>query len=97
MIIALAICLGWLVAGSVRLVARWLRPGQPPGSGQRTDARERRVDPPGAVTWEEAELLLTAGLLAGLVGQADYQDGLELLACADDERSPLEVPSLRER
>lgn len=97
MIIVLASWLGRLVAGTARLAARWFGLGRSPDGGQRTDDRERPADHPTKVTWDEAERLLAAGLLAGLIEQAEYQECLELLARAEDRRSPLQVPSLRGR
>ncbi|WP_329561532.1 hypothetical protein [Kitasatospora sp. NBC_01266] len=44
---------------------------------------------------EEAECLLAAGLLAGLIAREEYRDSLACLARADEVRSPLSVPSLR--
>ncbi|MDH6117676.1 hypothetical protein [Kitasatospora sp. GAS204B] len=47
------------------------------------------------LTREEAECLLAAALLAGLVAREEYRESLTCLARADDVRSPLSVPSLR--
>lgn len=97
MFIALVMSLMRRAKGLARLVADWFRPKAPAHRGQRTEERDQPTERVVMVTPEEAEQLLAAGLLAGLVGQAEYQDGLELVARADHERNPLEVPSLHGR
>jgi len=96
MIAALVRFLDRLATGPARAAARRFGSRLPLGGGHRTDdplqASVRRIE----ITWEEAEQLLTAGLLAGLIEQVDYQDNLELLARADDARSPLQVPPLHD-
>ncbi|MFH9347950.1 hypothetical protein [Kitasatospora sp. NPDC017646] len=57
----------------------------------RTD-RAECPDPPPTVTWEEAERLITAALLGGLIDRAEYRDHLALLAEVEDARSPLRLP-----
>jgi hypothetical protein len=42
----------------------------------------------------EAEQLLVAGRLAGVVEQREYQDMIAQLAGMDEARSPLRVPEI---
>lgn len=95
MIATLVRRLGRLAASPARAVARRLGPPKEPLAGIRHGAAFPEVSVRQVrITWEEAEQLLTAALLAGLIEQAEYQDSLALLARADDSRRPLQVPPL---
>ncbi|MFD8703412.1 hypothetical protein ACFV1W_12400 [Kitasatospora sp. NPDC059648] len=67
-----------------RISARHHRPA-------RTERAECSATRP-MVTWEEAERLVTAALLAGLIDRSEYRDHLALLAEVEDAHSPLRLP-----
>ncbi|MEE1786683.1 hypothetical protein PUR71_27835 [Streptomyces sp. SP17BM10] len=67
--------------------ARWRPPR--PGTAEPPEGAGPR-----AVTWEEAERLVTASLLTGLIEPAEYRESLALLAEAEYARSPLHLPQL---
>ncbi|MEU8515068.1 hypothetical protein AB0C76_26270 [Kitasatospora sp. NPDC048722] len=88
MIASLIRRLGRFAAGAARATGR-RRAHQ---AEEPAEARRQNTARPIVVTWEEAEQLLAAALVAGLIGQREYQDSLALLAEAEDSRRPLHVP-----
>ncbi|WP_457030760.1 hypothetical protein [Kitasatospora sp. P5_F3] len=61
-------------------------------AGLRRLGRPRAAAVPPPATADETEQQVSAALLAGRIGQAEYRARLEELANADDARRPLEVP-----
>jgi hypothetical protein len=70
-------------ASTARTTNRFVPTEAPVGSAQRT-----------TITWEEAELLITATLLSGLIDRSEYRESLTVLAQAEDSRSPLRPPAI---
>ncbi|MFI6117695.1 hypothetical protein [Kitasatospora sp. NPDC051164] len=91
MLLMLVVTLARWVGRAVRILVGAARGRPYRGTGARSTPAGDRV---AEFTREEAECLLAADLLSGLIEREEYQDSLAALARADDARSPLSVPSL---
>ncbi|MFF9643163.1 hypothetical protein [Kitasatospora aureofaciens] len=77
-----------MMSALLRALGRVSAPHHRPARTERAEC----AAPQPTVTWGEAERLITAALLAGLIAQADNRDYLALLAEVEDARSPLRLP-----